>query len=99
MQKEFDDWFYDFYGPFSFRIEHFYEDCEVEDVKLRREYLKRWVIAAFQGGYERGKNSLLEQQQKEKEIQEQENVKNYDLLKESVVKDYEEYWNSYSIDN
>jgi hypothetical protein len=32
--SEFTKWFEeDFYGPFSFRIEHFYEDCEVKDVK------------------------------------------------------------------
>jgi hypothetical protein len=41
MQKEFDEWFYGFYGRFSFRIEYFYEDCGVEDVETRRKLLLR----------------------------------------------------------
>lgn len=62
IQKEFENWFNDFYGRFSFRVEHFYEDCEVEDVKLRRELLRKWMVAAFHEGYERGMYNLLEQQ-------------------------------------
>ena len=38
MQKEFDEWFYGFYGQFSFRIEYFYEDCEIEIYKLANNY-------------------------------------------------------------
>ena len=62
IEKEFENWFYDFYGRFSFRVEHFYGDCEVEDVKLRRELLRKWMIASFHEGYERGMYNLLEQQ-------------------------------------
>jgi hypothetical protein len=62
IEKEFENWFNDFYGRFSFRIEHFYEDCEVEDVKLRRELLRKWMVASFHEGYERGMYNLLEQQ-------------------------------------
>ena len=62
IQKEFENWFNDFYGRFSFRVEHFYEDCEVEDVKLRRELLRKWMVASFHEGYERGMYNLLEQQ-------------------------------------
>ena len=62
IQKEFENWFNDFYGRFSFRVEHFYEDCEVEDVKLRRELLRKWMVASFHEGYERGMYNLQEQQ-------------------------------------
>lgn len=66
IDKEFDKWFQeDLYGPFSFRIEHFYEDCEVEDVKTRREMLRKWITSSFQEGYIRGMYNALEQQQNE----------------------------------
>jgi hypothetical protein len=62
--SEFTKWFEeDLYGPFSFRIEHFYGDCEVKDVKLRTEYLRKWIASAFQEGYERGRYAELEIQQ------------------------------------
>ncbi len=56
MQKEFDEWFYGFYGRFSFRIEYFYEDCGVEDVETRRKLLLRQIKSAFEVGYESGYN-------------------------------------------
>jgi hypothetical protein len=64
VDSEFTKWFQeDLYGPFSFRIEHFYGDCEEEDVKLRTEYLRKWIASAFQEGYERGRYAELEIQQ------------------------------------
>jgi hypothetical protein len=63
INEEFDEWFNDFYGPFSFRIEYFYEDLEVEDVETRRELLRKWMIASFHEGYVRGMYNALEQQQ------------------------------------
>jgi hypothetical protein len=66
INEEFNKWFQgDLYGPFSFRVEHFYEDCEVEDVKLRRELLKKWMVASFHEGYERGMYKKLEEEQSE----------------------------------
>jgi hypothetical protein len=62
IQKKFEDWFTDFYGRFSFRIEHFYADCEEEDVEHRKKLLKKWMVASFHEGYERGMLNLLEQQ-------------------------------------
>jgi hypothetical protein len=65
IEKEFENWFNDFYGRFSFRVEHFYEDCEVEDVKTRRELLRKWMVTSFHEGYERGMYKKLEEEQSE----------------------------------
>jgi hypothetical protein len=61
--SEFDDWFNDFYGRFSFRDENFYEDCLIEDEKARQDMLRKWIASAFQEGYERGRYAELEIQQ------------------------------------
>ena len=63
INEEFDEWFNDFYGPFSFRIEYFYGDVEVEDVETRRELLRKWITSSFHEGYVRGMYNALEQQQ------------------------------------
>lgn len=68
INKEFDDWFNDFYGRFSFRAEYFYEDVEVENVETRRELLRKWMITSFQEGYERGLYNLMEQKEKAKQL-------------------------------
>lgn len=65
IEKEFENWFNDFYGRFSFRVEHFYGDCEVEDVKLRRELLRKWISSAFRCGYECALYKKLEEEQSE----------------------------------
>ena len=58
MQNEFDEWFYGFYGQFSFRIEYFYGDCEIENIETRKQLLLSWIKSAFEVGYESGtKNS------------------------------------------
>lgn len=61
IQKEFENWFNDFYGRFSFRDENFYEDCEIEDVKTRRDLMRKWIQSAFHQGYERGMYRKLEE--------------------------------------
>lgn len=63
INEEFDEWFNDFYGRFSFRAEHFYVDVEIEDVKTRRELLRKWIRTSFHEGYIRGMYNALEQQQ------------------------------------
>ena len=66
INEEFNKWFQeDLYGPFSFRVEHFYEDCEVEDVKHRRELLQKWISSAFRCGYECALYKKLEEEQSE----------------------------------
>lgn len=68
ITKEFDDWFNDFYGLFSFRVENFYDDVEEDDLQTRRELLRKWMIASFHEGYERGLHNLLEQKEKAKQL-------------------------------
>lgn len=54
MQKEFDEWFYGFYGKFSHRSEHFHAECEIENVETRRQLLLSWVKSAFEVGFYAG---------------------------------------------
>lgn len=65
IEQEFVEWFNDFYGRFSFRVEYFYGDCEVEDVKTRKDLMQKWVYAAFYEGYNRGMYRKLEEEQKD----------------------------------
>ena len=51
---EFQEWFNDFYGDFSFRSEHFFGDCEVEDEKTLKDLMYKWIHAAFVTGFEIG---------------------------------------------
>jgi len=52
---EFQEWFNDFYGDFSFRSEHFFGDCEVKDEKALKDLMYKWIHAAFVTGFEQGK--------------------------------------------
>jgi len=54
INKEFEEWFNDFYGLFSFRAEYFYEDVEVENVETRRDLMYKWVHSAFSYAYQKG---------------------------------------------
>jgi hypothetical protein len=48
----FNAWFnYDTYGLYSHRCEWFFDDCEVEDVKTRKDLLYKWIHAAYCAGY------------------------------------------------
>ena len=62
-EEGFVEWFNDFYGRFSFRCEHFYEDCSVEDEKTREDLLYKWIHASYVAGYERGLYGKLEEEQ------------------------------------
>lgn len=62
IETQFQEWFNDFYGRFSFRAEHFYEDCEVEDVKTRRDLMRKWIYASFYEGYNRAMYAKLEEE-------------------------------------
>lgn len=50
------EWFNGDYGPFSYRSEYFYGDCEVEDQKTLKDIMYKWVHAAYCAGYELGRN-------------------------------------------
>jgi hypothetical protein len=50
-EEGFVKWFNDFYGRFSFRAEYFYEDCEVEDEKTRKDLMYKWLHAAYVAAY------------------------------------------------
>ena len=52
---QFQEWFNDFYGDFSFRSEYFYGDCEVKDEKTLKDIMYKWIHAAFVTGFERGR--------------------------------------------
>lgn len=49
-------WFNGFYGPYSFRSEWFFGDCEIEDEKTRKEAMYDWLHAAYVEGYKHGLN-------------------------------------------
>ena len=48
----FTTWFNEIYGVYSHRCEWFFGDCEVEDVKTRKDLLYKWIHAAYCAGYE-----------------------------------------------
>jgi hypothetical protein len=60
IENSFNEWFHDLYGPYSFRSEAFYTDCEIGDVKTRQDMLKKWIYASFYEAYQRGRYSKLE---------------------------------------
>ena len=51
----FQEWFNDFYSPYTFRSEWFYGDTKVGDEKTREDLMYRWVHSAFLEGYKMGK--------------------------------------------
>ena len=55
IEEEFQKWFNDLCGGFSFRSEWLYDDCEVEDVRTRRDLMYKWVHSAFVMGYNSGR--------------------------------------------
>lgn len=50
-EEAFINWMNDNIGPYSFRIEHFYGDCELEFVEIRKDILYKWMLASFEEGY------------------------------------------------
>jgi hypothetical protein len=63
IEEGFVEWFNDLNGGYSLRSEWFYGDCEVEDVKTRKDLMYKWVHSAFCAGYERAQYATLEAQQ------------------------------------
>jgi len=51
----FQEWFNGEYGNFTFRSEWFYGDCEIGDVKTRKDLMTKWVHSAFLTGYNTGR--------------------------------------------
>lgn len=50
-EEAFLDWINSNVGPYSFLIEHFYTDCENESAKIRKDLLYKWMLAAFEEGW------------------------------------------------
>lgn len=53
-EEGFSEWFNEMVG-FSFRSEWFDGDCEIEDVKTRRDQMCNWIHTAYVIGYEKGR--------------------------------------------
>ena len=51
IEDEFLSWIDGNVSPYSFMIEYFYGDCELENVTLRKELLYKWLLAAFSEGW------------------------------------------------
>ncbi len=56
-ENGFVEWFNDFHGPYSFRSEWFFGDCEVGDEKTHKDIMYGWLHAAYVSGYEAGSHS------------------------------------------
>ena len=58
-ENGFSDWFYELEG-FSYRSERFQDEIEhctvLQDYQYARVQMLKWVIAAYQAGYETGRN-------------------------------------------
>jgi hypothetical protein len=61
IENSFNEWFHGDYGPYSFRSEAFYTDCEIGDVKTRQSMLQKWIYASFYEAYQRGRYAKLEE--------------------------------------
>jgi hypothetical protein len=62
IETSFNEWFHGDYGPYSFRSEAFYTDCEIGDEKTRQSMLKKWIYASFYEGFMRGKYGKMEEE-------------------------------------
>ncbi len=54
-EEGFVEWFHDLYGGYSLRSEHFYGDCEIEDVKTRQNMMYKYLHSAYVNGYNMGR--------------------------------------------
>lgn len=59
-EEGFVDWFHGDFGPYTFRSEYFYGDCEIEDIKTLKDQMFKWVHVAFVSGFERGRMAGFE---------------------------------------
>jgi len=62
IETSFNEWFRGDYGPYSFRSESFYTDCEIGDENTRQDMLKKWIYASFYEGFMRGKYAKIEEE-------------------------------------
>ena len=51
IEEAFVEWFNDLNGGFALRSEYFFGDCEVEDVKTRKDIMYKWLHSAYVSGY------------------------------------------------
>ena len=61
-ENGFVEWFNSDCGPYIWKCEYFYGDCEVEDEKTRKDLMYKWAHAAYVSGYERGLYGRMEQE-------------------------------------
>jgi hypothetical protein len=55
IEVAFQEWFNEEYGNFTFRCEWFFGDCEVGDVKTRKDLMTKWLHSSFLMGYNTGR--------------------------------------------
>jgi hypothetical protein len=63
IENNFNDWFHSNHTDYSFKNEHFYGDCSIEDPKSREDLMRKWVYAGFYEGFMRGKYAKMETEQ------------------------------------
>lgn len=54
--EDFQTWFNDNMSPYTFRSEWFYGDVEIDDKELRKNMMYKWLISAYEEGYNCGRN-------------------------------------------
>jgi hypothetical protein len=62
IETSFSNWFHSNHTEYSFKSEHFYGDCAIEDPKTREDLMKKWVYAAFYGGFRVGRCAKMEKE-------------------------------------
>ena len=50
IEEDFKNWFYDSYGVYSTRAEHFFTDCEVDNADYRKRVILSWLKWAYSQG-------------------------------------------------
>ena len=60
IEEAFVEWFNDLNGGYALRSEYFFGDCEVEDVKTRKDIMYKWLHSAYVSGYNVGRYEGLE---------------------------------------
>lgn len=54
IEEDFIDWINSNCSPYSFLIEYFYGDCEIQDNEERRAMMYKWLLAAYEEGFKNG---------------------------------------------
>jgi hypothetical protein len=59
IENAFNNWFHSNHTEYSFKSEHFYGDCAIEDPKTREDLMRKWVYAAFYEGVTMGRCTVF----------------------------------------